>query len=309
MENAFMSYRENERKKAVEIREAFFRDPGAGVFYKKERDFVLKDPALNLWAGIRDDVIEYFERNNISWWMGDEKNEPTGHLLSSQVACINHLYFLRQREDVAKGILKYVSDKIEKAVRIDEGYIEFEAIGKENYLGERSHTRGANCTSIDAIMVGAKTDGSNILVMIEWKYTEEYGEQNKYIPERYRIYDRLLQNIYCPIKTSDPESLYYEPFYQLMRQTLLGWKMVQAGEYGCDEYIHVHVIPENNLELRERVPSPKLKGDTMSEAWQSVLKEPARYKVLSPEEFLKPAFTCPDTQSIRSYLQKRYGNE
>jgi len=105
---------------------------------------------------------------------------------------------------------------------------------------------------------------------------------------------------------TDPESLYYEPFYQLMRQTLLGWKMAQAGEYQCDEYIHVHVIPENNVELRERVTSPRLKGDTMSEAWKSVLREPGRYKVISPEEFMKPAFTCPDTQSIKSYLQKRY---
>ena len=151
-----MSYRENERKKAIEIREALFRDPGAGIFYRRERDFVLKDPTLNLWAGIRDDVIQYFERNSIAWWMGDEKNEPTGHLLSSQVACINHLYFLRQRKDLATAILQNVSDKIEEAVRLDGGYIEFEVIGKVNYLGEKSHTRGANSTSIDAIMMGAE---------------------------------------------------------------------------------------------------------------------------------------------------------
>jgi len=59
-----MSYREDERKKAIEIRDEVFRDPGAGVFSKKERDFVLQDPTLNLWAGIREDVIKYFERNN-----------------------------------------------------------------------------------------------------------------------------------------------------------------------------------------------------------------------------------------------------
>ena len=174
---------------------------------------------------------KYFERNSIAWWMGDEKNEPTGHLLSSQVACINHLYFLRQRKDVATAILQNVSDKIEEAVRVDGGYIEFEVIGKENYLGEKSHTRGANSTSVDAIMVGAKKDGANILILIEWKYTEEYREENKYIPERYNIYDRFLQDTNCPINTTDPEALYYEPFYQLMRQTLLGWKMIREKEY------------------------------------------------------------------------------
>ena len=304
-----MSYRENERKKAIEIRDEVFRDPGAGVFFEKEREFVLQDPTLNLWAGIREDVIKYFERNHIAWWMGDEKNEPTGHLLSSQVACTNHLYFVRQRKDVATAILQNVSDKVVEADTIDDGYVEFEAIGEKNYLGERSHTRGANSTSIDAIMVGKKNDGSNILILIEWKYTEEYREENKYIPARSDIYDKFLHKDNCPIDTADYESLYYEPFYQLMRQTLLGWKMVQAGEYECDEYIHVHVIPEDNVELRERVTSPRLKGDTMSEAWKSVLREPGRYIVISPEEFMKPASICPDTHSIRTYLGKRYWNK
>jgi len=304
-----MSYRENERKKAVEHRDELFRDPGAGVFFEKKRGFLLQDSTLNLWAGIREDVVKYFERNHIAWWMGDEKNEPTGHLLSSQVACINHLYFVRQRKDVATAILKGISGKIEGAVTVDDGYVEFEAIGKNNYLGEKSHTRGANSTSIDAIMVGKKNNGSNILLMIEWKYTEEYREENKYIPERSNIYDKLLREDNCPIDTADYESLYYEPFYQLMRQTLLGWKMVQAGEYQCDEYIHVHVIPENNVELRNRVTSPVLNGDSMSEAWKSVLRKPGRYKVFSPEEFLKPVAFCPDTHAIRTYLEKRYWNK
>lgn len=304
-----MSFREDEREKAVKIRETLFRDPGAGIFFKKQREFVLQDPSLNLWAGIRDDVIKYFERNHIAWWMGDEKNEPTGHLLSSQVACLNHLYFDRQRKDMATSILKSVSTKIEEAATVDEGYVEFEAIGRKNYLGERSHTRGANSTSVDAIMVGKKNDGSNILILIEWKYTEEYREENKYIPERYNIYNKLLKDNNCPIVTNDYESLYYEPFYQLMRQTLLGWKMVQAGEYQCDEYLHLHIIPEKNIELRDRVTSPGLNGSNMSEAWKSVLREPERYIVISPEEFIKPASICPDTHSIITYLEKRYWHE
>jgi hypothetical protein len=306
---AFMSYREDERKRAIEIRDEMFRDPGAGIFSKIEREFVLQDPRLNLWAGIRDDAISYFSRNSITWWMGDEKTEPTGHLLSSQVACINHLYFARQRKDVATAILRNVSDKIEEAMKIEGGYVEFEAIGRENYLGEKSHTRGANCTSVDAIMVGAKKGGANILILVEWKYTEEYREDNKYNPERYKVYNKLLEEKDCPIDTEDCKSLYYEPFYQLMRQTLLGWKMVQAGEYECDEYIHIHVIPENNIELRESVTSPRLKGDTMSEAWKSVLQEPERYIVISPENFLEPASGCADTKAIMSYLEKRYWNK
>ena len=296
-----MSYRENEKRKAVKIRYELFRDPGDGVFFRKKRDFVLQDPSLNLWAGIRTDAIKYFDRNNISWWMGEDKNEPTGHLLSSQVACVNHLYFVRQRKDIATEILKNVSEKVESAESVDDGYVEFEAIGNKNYLNERSHTRGANCTSIDAIMVGRKKNGKNILFLIEWKYTEEYREENKYIPERYNIYDKLLSESQCPIDTTD-----YEPFYQLMRQTLLGWKMVQAREYQCDEYLHIHVIPDENRELKERITSPKLSGVDMSEAWKNVLEEPDNYKVISPMDFIRPAIVCPDTNTILAYLDKRY---
>lgn len=98
-----MSYREDQRRKAVQIRDALFRDPGSGVFYGKERDFVLKDPSLNLWDGVREDAKEYFKQCSIPWWKGST-DDPTGHLLSSQVACLNHLYYARQRKDIATAL-------------------------------------------------------------------------------------------------------------------------------------------------------------------------------------------------------------
>lgn len=136
-------------------------------------------------------------------------------------------------------------------------------------------------------MVGRKQSGSNILVLIEWKYTEDYREESKYIPERYNIYNNLLKEEQCPIIVDDFSSLYYEPFCQLMRQTLLGWKTVQHGEYRCDEWIHLHVIPEGNAELRERVTSPSLRsrGASMSEAWKSLLREPLRYIPITSGNF------------------------
>ena len=88
-----MNYKEHERQKAIEIRDSLFKDPGQGVFFGKEREFVLDEPSLNLWEGIRMDAFEYFKRNEIPWWRGKDDN-PTGHLLSSQVACVNHLYYL-----------------------------------------------------------------------------------------------------------------------------------------------------------------------------------------------------------------------
>lgn len=289
------------------MRDRLFGDPGGGEFMGAPREFVLQDANLNLWEQIRDDVSGYFKKHDITWWKGGEdKAEPTGHLLSSQIACVNHLFPVRKRQDVAAAILKNVRNDITDAVDIEDGYVAFEVIGKDNYLGEKLHTRGTNRTSVDAAMVGTKADGKNLLVLIEWKYTKSYNSEPKYIPRRQEIYDPLLDNPDCPIASDNHEALYYEPFYQMMRQTLLGWKMVQAGEYGCDEYIHLHVIPRENRELLDRVTSPGLKGDTMSEAWKGVLKEPGRYIVISPEDLLKPAMGCPDTDSFMNYLRERY---
>ncbi len=301
-----MNYREAERKEAIETRDRLFRDSGGGVFRNIERECVLDNATLNLWAGIREDAQDYFLRNKISWWMGGDNNEPTGHLLSSQIACLNHLYPIRQRKDLATAILQNVDQRIAEAVIVDDGFVEFEVVGKKNYLCEKSHSRGANSTSIDAIMVGKKEDGRNVLFLIEWKYTEDYGGENKYIPQRYEIYDRLLSELDCPIEIDDFEVLYYEPFYQLMRQTLLGWKMVEANEYACDEFVHLHIIPEDNKELLGRVTSPKLTGNSMSTAWQGILKEKERYLVISPEDFVIPISLSQDTRAILSYLQNRY---
>jgi len=218
-----MTYRERERKKAISIRDSMFKDPGSGFFLGKERDFVLNELALNLWKGIREDAREYFKKNQIPWWQGD-RDGPTGHLLSSQVACLNHLYYLRQRKDLATAVLKGIDPAVTEAVMVDDGMVEFEFIGEHNYLGEKSHTRGANSTSIDAVMIG-KSGRQKKFFLIEWKYTEDYGFESKYIAERSSVYDKLITAKDSPFVDIQVEALYYEPFYQLMRQTLLGVKL------------------------------------------------------------------------------------
>ena len=103
-----------------------------------------------------------------------------------------------------------------------------------------------------------------------------------------------------------PEAFYYEPFYHLMRQTLLGAKMVEKKDKGCADYQHIHVIPSKNTELLERVTSPYLKGNNITEAWKSALKNPDKYRVISPKDFLAPCMNKEDSKSFLSYLQKRY---
>jgi hypothetical protein len=241
----------------------------------------------------------------------------TGHLLSSQIACVNHLYYLRKQKEFVSKILQNVDDRIVSAGEIacpdtDTGYVAFEIIGEKNYLGERQHTRGANSTSVDAVMIGKKADGKNILVLIEWKYTEYYENgKSLYIPARYKIYNPLLKDINSPFKyisrDAKPfEPLYYEPFYELMRQTLLGWKMTGANEYNCDEYIHLYIAPKENIDLLKNNTSPGLEGNNINEVWQKILKTPARFRIVSPEKLLEPLKNEPSTNLFFDYLEKRY---
>ena len=300
-----MRFVEIERQRLISMREAFFEDPGSGIFAGIPREFVLKDPTKNLWSGIRADALAYFAKNEISWWRGSDYL-PTGHLLSSQVACINHLYTTRQRPDLASCILRAVDPEITRAVPVDQGFVEFEFIGKHQYLEERSFTRGANCTSIDAFMIGETTTGARRAFLIEWKYTESYSRKDLYIPERAIIYDTLISHGSSPFRNISPRELYYEPFYQLMRQTLLGWQISEHAHYGCTSYRHIHVVPEHNTEFHMNITAPTLIGKTVSEAWSKLLKYPENYLITTPRMFMHPIMYEQDTRSISDYLHNRY---
>jgi hypothetical protein len=310
------AYYDEQKEKAKRIRDELFQDPGGGFFHIKDREtgeikkfelpFVLLNPELNLWEGIRNDAIAYFEENEIEWHKdanGDPQKGPEGHLLSSNIACINHLFYLRQKKDLVTSVLKNIDSRIINAEFIDGGYVEFEVMeGKnKNPLNEKSkdRKRGEKSTSIDAIMVGKKNDGKNILVLIEWKYTESCKDQEcKFISkdDYHKNYTDLLQAKDCPINS--PENvmgLFFDPYYQLMRQTLLGWKMAELQEYGCDEYVHLHIIPHGNTELRNACRN-----------WKTLLKEPQKYKIIAPDDLLKPLSNKQEAEKLLEYLKIRY---
>ncbi len=300
-------YRETERRRACQSRDKVFRDRGGGLYNGKPRDFVLADPRLNLWGGIRDDAIDYFTTGSIVWHKGSQ-GLPTGHLLSSQVACINHLFFARQRKDVATAILEGIRPDIKEALIVDDGFVEFEFIGQDRYLMEKGWARGANCTSVDAAMLGMTDKGKTILFLIEWKYTEYYPVKNLKLEARSRIYDPfLIDPVNSPfIQPLDTDAMYYEPFYQMMRQTLLGSLCVKHRDHGCDDYMHVHVIPEGNLELRNNVTSPNLPGPDITQAWTRILKNPDKYCCVTPEDLLIPCRGLKDLKTVFGYLERRY---
>ena len=300
-----MNFSERERRRMTNERDDMFNDPGFGLFFGKAREFVLSEAAGNLWAGFREDALDYFVRNGIPWWKGGE-NEPTGHMLSSQVACVNHMYLLRQRPDLARGVLHAIDPEVVEAETVDDGYVEFEFIGASQYLAERAFSRGANCTSIDAFMIGRTEHGDRRAFLIEWKYTESYPREDKYIPERARVYDDLIKADDSPFNPIEPSAVYFEPFYQLMRQTLLGSQISKHKDHGCTSYRHIHVVPEQNTEFHRNITAPLLKGETISEAWSAVLKRPEFYISTTPAKFMQPAVAARDTKALTRYLHRRY---
>jgi hypothetical protein len=335
-----MSYKSDQYKNAVKFK-ASFKDIEENKYildkYGKQYPHFLKKTYLNLWENIREDALAYFGKDGKEkdgmWHTNSMENNlatiPEGDMLSSQVSCVNHLFLLRKNQDYASAILKNIDKRIISAEIVcdgygNDGYIEFESWGtKENNnpLNEKSpnRKRGDKSTSIDAIMVGKKDNGKNILILIEWKFTEDYTkdydgkDKCKFVEKDrngnpYHEYHLLFGDPNCPIQSIDNfKDLYYDPFFQLMRQTLLGWKMVEANLMGCDEYIHLHIIPRENLKIQEIIsPNLKHKGSNMSDVWKKLLKDPFKYKILSPEELLSPLKSNQGTKDFFDYLKTRY---
>ena len=109
------------------------------MFRGKERPFVLMDGMNNLYAPIRNEVVKYFRDNKISWWGG---YRPTGHTLSSQVACLNHLFAIRNDKDAVLALLNGVMDEFEDVLPIlcdkNPTYIAFEVVSSEDHLNDWS---------------------------------------------------------------------------------------------------------------------------------------------------------------------------
>jgi hypothetical protein len=93
-----------------------------------------------------------------------------------------------------------------------------------------------------------------------------------------------------------------------MRQTLLAEQFVKNADHNVSSYLHVHVVPEKNIELRNKITSPGLKGEDIHIAWRNVLVDNSKFIAITPEKFLENGLKNIDTSSLRKYLEIRYWN-
>lgn len=306
-----MGYKETQYKRVEDLLKntnVFYGDKGNGQFKKKNYPFILENNLNNLYEPIREDVLEYFQQNNVAWWGGKLTNHP----LSSQVACLNHLFPIRNDKEAVLSIVKQVCPDIVNVLPIvtDKylpAYIQFESVSDVDHLNEKNTTRGANCTSLDALILGKHKDGRNILFPIEWKYVEAYGNEDKGTNDTRRSrYDNLINHSKQLIPTNSNEVYYYEPFYQLMRQTLWAEQMVinkDKESIKADEYTHIHIIPTNNKDLLQKKYLISDKG--MEDTWRDCIKDQNKYQIIEPKQLISKINSIKYKELI-NYLDYRY---
>jgi len=294
-----------------------------GLYKGKSRPFcvALEYAEENLFPQIRESALDYFAKHSINWHDGHD-GKPSNHMCDSQVCCVNFLFPFSEEPESLAELLRRVYPTIRRMLAIEDGrYVAFEWIGQQNYLGERmprngKRTRGANFTSADAAVMFERTDGKRQIVLIEWKYTESYGGTPLAIAEsgtdRTEIYKPLFQRADCPIRKDilpGFDSLFFEPFYQFMRQQLLAHEMERAHEMGADIVTVLHIAPDRNRDFC-KVTSPALAGlgQTATRVWSRLVGTDGRFTSTSTEQLFGnlTAEQLPGMQEWLNYIASRY---
>src|SRR5690606_12946827 len=116
----------------------------------------------------------------------------------------------------------------------------------------------------------------------------------------------------CPINKSrlpSFESLFYEPFYQLMRQQFLAHEMEKAHELGTDVVSVLHIEPAQNTDF-QRITSPALEClcETVTGVWQQLVTEQDRFTSVSTEALFGNLVANPvsEMQAWADYIWARY---
>ncbi len=257
----------------------------------------LERASENLFPEIQHTIRDYFSRHEIKWHDGQGGN-PSNHLCDSQVCCANFLFPFADKPVALAELLRAFFPEIKTMLPIeDDQYVAFEWIGARNYLGERisgmgKRTRGANFTSADAAVMFQTSEGKKQIILIEWKYTEAYSSTwLKYASsgtDRTSIYRHLYDADDCPLNKSlipSFDALFYEPFYQLMRQQFLVHEMEKAHELGAEKVSLLHISPAHNKDFRN-VTSPDLRSIDVSaiSVWKKLVLDPTRFTSICTED-------------------------
>ena len=106
------------------------------------------------------------------------------------------------------------------------------------------------------------------------------------------------------------EHYFVEPFYQLMRQSVLADKMQLEREMNADVVVHLHISPKANKEFSDSFTSPIFSkyGNTVLEAWKGIAHQD-KFISIHSESLLTviEQVVGDDKKPWAEWLLKRYG--
>ncbi len=315
-----LNFRNKEKARYEQVKGKVFSQEAQqnGNYKQIPRPFCLADEYSyeNLYHGIRDSVITYFLTRGIPWHDGLRGHRlPSNHLCCSQSCCVNFLFPLVKQPELVKSVFSHYYPEMVTPLPITEDkpltdgtypYIAFEWIGTRDYLGESKRkgmhrTRGANFTSADFAFRFRESNGCIHLVLGEWKYTEEYGKNNKgsgksgvVRKNNYIDFFKDSKGAFNMNSEKDAlyDSLFYEPFYQFMRLQLLAQEMErhEDKEMDADTVSVLHICPMANVGFRNNVTSDYLKTKFLEkgviEIWKKLVPND-KFMSISVEDLLK----------------------
>jgi hypothetical protein len=277
---------------------------------------------LNIAPTMRSSLAAYFgEPRNITW------HTHADHGLSSQVCCLNFLAPLAtQPALLARVIGASLGTAPPSMLPIEDGpdgtpwFVGFEWPGRSDYLdewpkGASTGPRGQNATNADAI-VRFDAEGRTETLLIEWKYTEEYGSPiaPKGNATRTKRYADKMFSPSGPIRNDlnlQFEDFLWEPFYQLLRQQMLALSMQKAREDGAERVRVLHISPSGNRNLHKVTsPAPRRLGDDAFDVFKQILVEPDAFLSRTTEQVFGALAAADDLDAAgrvwAGYLRDRY---
>jgi hypothetical protein len=273
---------------------------------------------LNLAPAIRNAADRLFAAKPPIQW-----HQHANHGLSSQVCCINFLLPFAEKPELLRRWVEHVTgDQVAEMLPIESDragqpwFVTFEWIGDTDYLNEGKEgaprKRGANATAADAAVLFRDVQDRTQLLLIEWKYTERYGQPlgpNGNATRRQRYQD-IFRHPNGPIRAHADVALddfFYEPFYQMLRQQMLTWH-TEASDPQIDRARVLHLSPSGNRPLH-RVTSPGLRrcGADAFDVFRSLLVDPQDFVSVSIEDAFALLAAWPEADWY-PWLRNRYSS-
>ncbi|MGE3412945.1 MAG: hypothetical protein AB7L91_12040 [Dehalococcoidia bacterium] len=255
--------------------------------------------AHNLLPTVRAPMLALFTELGIPWHDG-VAGGPSGHLLSSQVQCVNALGRMVEDEERIKRAFGPVLDIVE-VLEIEPGrLLTFEFIGDCDYFNEgdgSARRRGTHCTSVDGAFRYRTSRGTVELALVEWKYTESYPDARDHSTKLNTRRGRYLKDYEAEDGPVEPllafEFAQDEPFYQLIRQQLLAHRLEQDPAEPAQVVRVVHVLDPRNQAYQESLVRPEHRalGATVDDVWRRILRRTDRFVHLDPVVFVDPQVT------------------